>query len=280
MDELVTSDAGRNLLWELIEPRLFAAFLIALRMLGVLGGLPATSAEGSESSIPARVFVIATLTGFFSMALGFPQVPVPTEPLRLLPMMVIEFLVGAGLGFLVRLLLAGVEAAGAVAAGAMSLTFASQLDPTTGEQSTPLASLLLLAAGMLFVILGGHQQVVAALAHTFRLLPVGQAHWDHLGFDVATLQVLGRDLYSTALRLAAPVLVVTTLVNVGLAISARAAPQLNLFGIGFALLVIAGLLVLDTTLSAVQSRFHDRLPSLSEDLVRTLLSRPTQGATP
>ncbi len=67
-------------------------------------------------------------------------------------------------------------------------------------------------------------------------------------------------LFVDALRLSLPVLAALLVTNLGLGVLTRAAPQLNLFAVGFPLTLAVGFIVLDFSLPV--------LPVLAERMIR------------
>ena len=51
---------------------------------------------------------------------------------------------------------------------------------------------------------------------------------------------------------------------------ARAAPQINIFAVGFAVLLIAGMLLLDTTVVSLHEIYEDRINVLPETMNQNL----------
>ncbi len=250
-------------IWFLIEPHLFAGFLLLMRLTGIVMFLPVLSG-GGRTNLSVRIMLLCFMTVFMYSALGMPFVALPQSAIGSVPMIVHEFLVGASLGFFVRILFAIAEGAGLIAGTGMALGFGNVVDPLTGEQSPAISNFLSLGAMMLFVALGGHREVVLGLMTNLKLFPLGGD--TPVGFDLETLKALGTGFFAASIKLAAPVLVVTSLINVGLGLLARAAPQVNIFAVGFALLLLGGIFVLDTTMLGLKELYEDRVETLSEDI--------------
>lgn len=244
------------------EPVLFAAFLIGMRMLGVVLALPGLAAGAFPA--PTRMLFVTFLTVFCYTALGMPIVAVPGDVFSAAVMIVRELLLGAALGFVVRMLFAIADVSGSIAGMAMSLSMAGMVDPSTGEQTTAVSNLLGLGGMLLFVALGGHQEAVKGLVANLSLFPIGKLAL--VTFDQAALAEFGRGLFAASLQIAAPIIIVTTLINVGLGLMARAAPQVNIFAVGFSILLCAGIVLLDTTVFALRQTFEDQIPTLAEEM--------------
>jgi flagellar biosynthetic protein FliR len=124
----------------------------------------------------------------------------------------------------------------------MGLSFATFVDPQNSNQSPLVGSFLAMVAMLLFLAIDGHLLLLAALYDSFEIIPVGAGalskfRWEHLA-------LLGTQLFSLGLQIALPVLSTMLLVNMSLGVMARAAPQLNLFSVGFPLTLATGTLLL------------------------------------
>ncbi|HQC73734.1 MAG TPA: flagellar biosynthetic protein FliR, partial [Candidatus Competibacteraceae bacterium] len=131
-----------------------------------------------------------------------------------------------------------VDMAGNLISLQMGLGFATAYDPQTAGQTAVISEFLGLLALLVFMAINGHLMVIATLAHSFTVLPVGasspqaNAWW--------SLASAGAVVFSSGLLLALPVLVALMISNLALAVLSRAAPQLNLMAIGFPLTIALG----------------------------------------
>jgi len=96
-------------------------------------------------------------------------------------------------------------------------------------------------AGLLFLAMGLHLAIVQTLAHSFIVYPVG-------GGWPADLPMLGAQTTALALelgvRVALPMALVLLLVELAVALLARAIPQINVFIFGLPLKMLVGVAVL------------------------------------
>lgn len=153
-----------------------------------------------------------------------------------------QILVGAALGFAMQVAFAAIGLAGDMIGLQMGLSFANFVDPQHSGQSPVLGMYLGLLATLIFLAIDGHLFLIQALAESFRLAPIGpEALW---GNRWTGLVAWGGELFRIGLHLALPVLAAMLAVNIALGVLTRAAPQLNLFSIGFPISLIAGLAML------------------------------------
>ncbi|MGM0577174.1 MAG: flagellar biosynthetic protein FliR [Myxococcota bacterium] len=254
-------DAGPYL--DLATPWLLGGLLIAARVAAVTVWLPGLT----STSAPPRVRLMATLVFavILDLGLGGVAVALPTSPLALGLMVLREVLIGAAMGLAIRILLAGIETAGSLAGISMGLSLNVFVDPTSGNQSLPLGSLLGLGAALVFVAMDGHRLVLWTLFEHLQHFPVGVIAWTPP--SPATIARLGGDLATTALQLAAPVMAITLVLNIALAFVSRAMPSVNLFGIGLSMLIVGGLLAMAMFGEAVVHHVDHGLEDLPADMV-------------
>ncbi|WP_434062042.1 flagellar biosynthetic protein FliR [Actinotalea lenta] len=149
---------------------------------------------------------------------------------------VLQVVTGAALGFVVAMVFAAVQAAGAAIDLFGGFQLASAFDPmsmTSGAQWSRLYQLTTLA--LLFAS-NAYQVVLAGLARTFDALPLGA------GLDLSVLAhalTTGvTQLFVSALQIAGPLIAVLFLADVGLGLLTRVAPALNAFALGFPLKIL------------------------------------------
>jgi flagellar biosynthetic protein FliR len=153
-----------------------------------------------------------------------------------------QFLIGIALGFTMQLVFAVVTAAGDVMGLGMGIGFATFFDAQTDANSSALSSWMNAIAMLAFLALDGHLQVIAALVETFRSLPVGANILAAPGWRL--IADWGSTVLSAGLLLALPVVIALLIANLALGILNRAAPQIGIFQVGFALTMLVGLLLI------------------------------------
>ncbi|OZB68808.1 MAG: flagellar biosynthetic protein FliR, partial [Thiomonas sp. 14-64-326] len=130
---------------------------------------------------------------------------------------------------------------------------ATLFDPVQGVQVTSLASFLNMVTMLLFLAVNGHLILLAVIARSFTLLPVAP----NLGLAAQTWFTLaqqgGSAIFSLGLALAAPVIGVLLIANLGLGVLTKLAPQLNLFAVGFPMFFIMGFLALYLVMPVMQN---------------------------
>jgi len=248
---------------------LIMAFLWPLtRILGLIAVAP----PFGNSTIPARVKLGL---GIVIALIITPTIPPFTDadPLSLSGMMILtqQFVIGLGMGFVMRLAFAAIEMAGTVAGMTMGLGFASFFDPQTRGNTSAVSQFLVLVATVLFFALNIHHSLLLALMDSFKNIPISTTL--QTGFDFHRLAIWGEQIFIAGLRLSLPLIAALLLTNVALGILTRAAPQLNLFGIGFSITITVGFLILATILPYLSVPIEN-LFQLGIETIQTLGKSP------
>jgi flagellar biosynthetic protein FliR len=157
-----------------------------------------------------------------------------------------EMLIGLAMGFSMRLVFASVEFAGEIASSSMGFSFASFFDPSSAGRTSAISQFLALVATLAFLAMNAHLVMIEALVESFFTLPISSSPMAL----TAPLEMVrwGGKIFSSGLQLSLPIVAALLVTNIALAILTRAAPQLNLFGIGFPITLGAGFLLISITL--------------------------------
>jgi hypothetical protein len=115
----------------------------------------------------------------------------------------------------------------------------------------------------LFIVMGGHLLVIAALVQSFSAFPVGPEPFAFL--RQMQPHRWGAEIFSTGLWIALPLVTMLLFVNLVLGAISRVAPQINIFAIGFPVTLSVGLLGLVFTLPAMQTPFVMALDRLLDN---------------
>jgi flagellar biosynthetic protein FliR len=190
------------------------------------------------------------------------------DPLTAGPAVVRELALGALIGFAFRAALAGADVAGELASHALGLGSASLFNPALGTQDTALARVFSTFAMLLALAMGAHRVVLQLLLGSFRAVPVGSDVSPSLAAPMMA-EIAGGAI-TLGLRIALPVLAVSLVIQIGLAVVARVAPSLQIFNVGFAVLIGAGFLVILASAREMLQPLGDHLGGLPVRIDRLL----------
>lgn len=208
-----------------------------------------------NSEIPLRIRVVL---GFvLTMAIA-PILPL-TPQVKLasgdgLLLLLQQIAIGAVLGFSLRIVFAIVEVAGNFMGMQMGLSFATLFDPINGAQTPVVSQFLVLTTTLILFAFNGHHLVIAALAQSFIDVPIGTTLTTP-GF--AAVVHWGGAMFSAGLHIALPVTAALLATNLTIGMMSRAAPQLNIFAVGFPLTLGAGFFVLYLILAYLPAQLDD-----------------------
>jgi flagellar biosynthesis protein FliR len=153
-----------------------------------------------------------------------------------------EVLIGVAIGMVVQLAFEALAFAGQSVSLTMGLGFATLVDPQHGTDTPVVGQLFTIFGTLSYLAMNGHLMLIGALAKSFKSLPIGGANFDrNLLWAIAGW---GARVFETGLLIALPAVIALVIVNLALGVVTRAAPQLNLFGVGFTITLMSGFLVL------------------------------------
>ena len=177
-----------------------------------------------------------------------------------------QLLIGIAMGFSMRLAFAAVEYAGDLIGLQMGIGFATLVNPETNDQSPIVGSMLGYFTMLAFLAANGPLLLIAGVGDSFDGLPI--ASDGNLVGDWRMLVMQGGLLFGFALHMALPVIAALLITNVALGIMTRAAPQLNVFSIGFPITIGVGLIVLLVSLPVMLSIADRSLIETAQRLMR------------
>lgn len=212
----------------------------------ILALLASTPLLGS-SSIPTQTKLGLAVLLAVLIAPVLPPLPQidPGSGIGLIVLMQ-QIIIGLAMGFSMRIVFTAVEMAGEITGLQMGLGFATFFDPQQSGQVQLVGRFYGLLATLVFMAIDGHLQIIAILAHSFTTLPIGTEGMSTTSFTA--LVSWGIKIFTLGLHLALPVLTALLITNLALGILTRAAPQLNIFAVGFPLTLGIGLLVMSWAL--------------------------------
>ncbi|MEL7638146.1 MAG: flagellar biosynthetic protein FliR [Solidesulfovibrio sp.] len=241
------------------NPAVVFSFLLTLMRISViLFLLPFFGGNMLPTSVKGALCLVMALALY--PVLHFPGALMPANPWTLALMFLGEVLMGLLLNILVLLLFSAVQCAGSIMGFSMGFTLMNSVDPMTGASESGLGHLMNQVTTMMFLCLNGHLVLIGGLAESFRVVPPGgllvnPALGEHL-------IAFSSQMFVIALKIASPIMASLFLVDLALALVARAAPQMNVLFIGFPLKIGVGFLFMTLVFSAMAlyvGRYIDEL---------------------
>src|SRR5690554_531418 len=221
-----------------------------------VAGMFSTMALLSGRSIPARIKLIIAVAITLGIAPVLPPVEYKFETVSLLGMMITaqQVLIGMILGIVSTMVVNTFAVAGQILGMQIGLGFAAMVDPSSGQQVPVVAQFYLMLASLIFLALDGHLMMVRVVVMSFDAIPIGPRGPDaDAMFYIATW---GGWMFSAGMTFALSAVVSILVMNLAFGVMTRAAPQLNIFSIGFPIKLVSGLLVLWLTIGNFVQHFE------------------------
>jgi len=181
-----------------------------------------------------------------------------------------EALVGLMLGLGVRIMFTGLQVAGGLISQMSGLQLAEVFNPAMGGNVPVFSQLLLLVATAVFLLIGGHRQLIEALLDSFAQVPTG-----HATFSASAVQgvtTLVANSFALGLRAAVPAVVALLLATLVVGFIGRTLPQLNVMSLGFGINVMTALLAFSVSLGGACWLFQDAIAPTIQTTLESLHS--------
>ncbi|WNW11125.1 flagellar biosynthetic protein FliR [Pseudomonas sp. DTU_2021_1001937_2_SI_NGA_ILE_001] len=228
-----------------------ASFILPLfRIVALLMTMPIIG----TTLVPRRVRMYLAVAITVVVAPVLPPMPaVQALDLSALLLVAEQIIVGVGMGLCLQLFFQVFVVAGQIIAVQMGMGFASMVDPANGVSTAVVGQFFTMLVTLMFLAMNGHQVVLEVLIESFTTLPVGHA------LHVDTFWTLANGLgwvLASGLRLVLPAIVALLIINIAFGIMTRAAPQLNIFSIGFPMTLVLGMVILWMTMADILGQYQ------------------------
>ncbi len=207
------------------------------RILGFISIAPAFGNQAIPPLIKLAFGLLITIVIFPTL----PNVPL-IDILSLTGFLMIaeQMIIGLALGLALQVIFAAVEMAGQLGGLTMGFGFASFFDPLTQGSTEVISQFFAVITILFFLSIDGHLMLISALVESFHSFPI-QA--DSFNLNGMTIALWGAKIFSIGLQISLPIVAILLITNMALGVLTKAAPQLQIFGIGFPITLGVGLLV-------------------------------------
>ncbi|HHX43207.1 MAG TPA: flagellar biosynthetic protein FliR [Chloroflexi bacterium] len=244
--------------------------LVTVRVLAITMVAPVFST--SRYPAPAKIGLALVVAGII-----VPTLPPIEETWGLFPLAFLvgqEFLVGLIIGFCSLIAFVGVQMAATYIGLQAGFRMADMLNPNmpdlVQQQGSSLEQVYTVLVVLVFLAVDGHHWIIMGIQRSFDLAPVGPLALDGLAGE--RLVTLASTLFTIALSIAMPIMGTLLLLDVALAIIARAVPQVQVFFVGAPVKMALGLVTLILSLPWMASYMVDRLGRVIDDMLIVLVA--------
>lgn len=208
--------------------------------------------------VPTRVKIIITMVLSVVVLPLLPDVP-QVEALSLEGLFISaqQILIGLSMGFTMQLVFGALMIAGEAIAMSMGLGFASMVDPTNGVNVPVISQFFIIIGTLLFLALGGHLMLIQLVVSSFESLPISPTGVGRDNFWA--LISWGSQMFIGALWVAIPALISMLVITLSMGVMTRAAPQLNIFSVGFPVTMFMGFVILLLVIPGFLPRFNQMM---------------------
>ena len=182
--------------------------------------------------------------------------------------MVQQILIGVSMGLIIQMTFQSLVVAGEAIANGMGLGFARMMDPANGVQVPVISQFFIVMATLLFVIMNGHLLLIKLVIQSFEIIPVSSSGLSLPG--IRGVVSWGSQMFIGGLMVALPAVTALLVVNISMGVITRAAPQLNIFAVGFPLMILLGFIFLSASLPSIFSQFAQMLMGSFEYISKML----------
>lgn len=235
-----------------------AGFIVFARLLGFIRFAP--------------VFNRKEIAGMVKLALAFlltiiitPLVKPANPPAdSMLLLLVLNFTVGAIIGYIAQIIILAIESGGDMINTQMGLSSAMVMDPSTNSQTSILSRIITLLGLIIFMEIGGFYWIINALIRSFEIFPIYATaiplekiiNMDYLVTTTSNVLYIG-------LQIASPVLLATLGQDIILGVISKTAPQVNVFQLSFLFKPVLGAAIMIWILPMLINVISDFFTSFS-----------------
>jgi flagellar biosynthetic protein FliR len=234
-----------------ITTQVFSFLIVFVRLGGALMILPGFS----DSTVPMPIRLFAGL----AMSLVLTPVaqrylPVmPGTPVAFALLLFKELLIGIFIGLMSQVIINSLNVAGVIIAHATSLSSAFIFNPQQASQVSVITGFLSITSVVMIFVTDLHHMLILGILDSYRLFSVGgELAAGDMGDMIA--RSLGES-FRVGVRIAAPFVLVSMGVFIGMGLVSRLVPQIQVFILSIPVQVITGVILLMTTLSAMMMYF-------------------------
>ena len=230
--------------------------------------IPLFEAKG----VPAMTKIGFALLMTNLVAMIIPERPVlPGHILGLVTTGISELMVGTFMGLAIRIAFQTVSLAGEMIAHEGGFMRDASFDPFTQRSESAVERLLSQFAVVVFLTTSMHLQVFSSFVHSFEVVHLGV--WTPTAASINILIAQTAQLFTVAVQIAAPFIALNFIINMTFAVLGKAAPQVNVFTVSFAVMIVIGLLTLVSMLDVIAHNITQIMQQSAENMLSMIQFR-------
>lgn len=239
------------MVFEFVNTWILAVMLLATR----LGMLFLFTPMDGFGRIPGRirVLIVFSLSALLVSAKDLKLKQMPSNLIEFFSWQINELALGFIFVFGVYTAFASFQIAGKILDTQIGFGAAAVFDPASNTNKPLTGAILSLLALVLFFVTDAYQMYIRGLAFSLDTIPLGQSITQPLNLVIKQMSLM----YSFGLILVAPVVMLLLLMDVGIAVSARVMPQMNVYFLFLPLKIFVGLMVTAISLKFLMPKIFE-----------------------
>lgn len=228
-----------------MNPATLVAFFMALvRTTAFLAATPLFNGGW----LPMRVRTGLAMAISLSLTASYSGSVTFTGVVPLLFALFVQALAGLALGLCVAIVFSAIQVAGELIDLQVGFSFGSQLDPLSGSMAAPVARYYQMVGMAVVFAAGGHVLVLRGFIRSVQAVPLGGLNLATLGDHLLSLT---SSVLVAAIEISLPLIAALFCAEVALGLLGKAAPQLNVLVLGFALKALIAFVLLAVIISVL-----------------------------
>jgi flagellar biosynthetic protein FliR len=244
---------------EIIGPYITNFLFILLRVGIVMSMLPFFGSKNFPAQFKIGLVIAITLVLTPVIDVKVVRADIPFLVMR-------ELIMGIALGLVTRLVFLAVETAGQVMSNAMGLSLASVFNPEIG-QSTEIAQVYGIITMLLFLAMDAHHDLIYIFVRSYEWLPAGHIAIENIAAEVISTSGL---IFVMAVKISAPVVIAMLISSLILGFLYKAAPQMNIFFIGYPIYIFIGFIVILTSMPVMVPVIGNYFSVMKDEMARII----------
>ncbi|MCL1988140.1 MAG: flagellar biosynthetic protein FliR [Firmicutes bacterium] len=262
------SITGFDILVQMFE-QVDVIMLIFVRVLAFFLLLPVIS--GQNIWMMGRLFFALCFTIVLYLSGDITTVYYMDTTLGFLYVLLIEFLVGLAMGYVLFMVFNLIFFSGQLVDFQIGFMMVNVMDPMTQVQVPITGNLFYFAMIALLVVSGGLNGFLLTFAYSYTVLPIGTAFVVGNAPLAWYLLILIAESTLLAVRLALPVFGTMLIVDAALGITVKATPQMNVFVVGLPLKVLLGTIILMLVMAPSFGIMHEHIFDMALLAIREVM---------
>lgn len=229
-----------------IETGVFAFMLTFVRVGTAVYLMPGVG----DSYTPTRVRL------FFALGLTLVIAPLVQNYLpggippafEMFGLLISEFVIGAFIGMISRILMMALDTAGMMISMQAGLANAQLFNPAFASQGSIFGAFLIITGMLLIFVTDLHHLFILGIVNSYETFPIGDMP-DKGGMAQLASRAVGT-AFAAGIHIAAPLIVVITVLYIGMGVLARLMPQVQVFMIAIPAQLLIAFVIMALTISS------------------------------